>query len=250
MVYFATFPAEIVSFDASADEVTVDEIPGAPARMQQVVDVPLVEPGSAFGAILSLASDGTSIFWTQVAGPTTALFRHDFATPADTATVMLWGSAAYDVVAVDDTNVYTTDATTGTLYALPKDAGDGGTPLPIARGALPITPVSHDGQVFFVSANGQAPGPLDRVSVDGGVAQPFTTAAAGPFAIDACWLFYAHGTSVTIAPMEQPSTAYAQEDGDTTPVGGLAAGSGFFAFYTQETVAVFREPSSCPSGSD
>jgi hypothetical protein len=255
-VYFATTfngpgggSNEILLVDASMDGIP--NVTPPPAVV--VVDVSAAFPAAPLGAVDSIASDGSSIFWTQVVGSTSALLRHDLDAEATSATVLLVASSgdAFESVAVDDSGVYVLDSG-GSVLAVPKQGADAGAVRTLATTALPSVSISaRDGEVYFVQATtlGAAGGALMHVPTSGASppSGPLAADSVGPFTPDGCWIYLGSGANVEfLAPGQgllQPAAHGLDSD-----VAGVAAGSGYFAFYTKTAVELVPEPAQCVDG--
>jgi hypothetical protein len=148
------------------------------------------------------------------------------------------------------TSVYTVISTPmspdGELGQVPKNAGVVAA-LPVvpsgARGTTPLVSPQTT-EVYFV-AESDAGGQLVLASsVTRGAVVQFKAAPVDTYAIDLAkgWLFVASGHSLLYTPLGQDSPRPLVATAATTPIGGIAVGSGYVAYFSQDVLGVVAEP--------
>jgi hypothetical protein len=200
--------------------------------------------------ILGLATDGMSLFWTH-ANPNFALSRHDLGSAVCSHTDLLTESSSrLGPVAVDMINAYTVVLDTpmtsdGELAQVPKNATVVD-PLPVvpsgARGTAPLVSPQNT-EVYFV-AESDAGGRLALASMGSGAVVQFKSASVDTYAIDLDkgWLFVGSGRSLLYTPLGQDSPRLLVATASSTPIGGIAVGSGYVAYFSQDVLGVVAEP--------
>jgi hypothetical protein len=230
-------PNSIVTLNASSDE-DAGLVDGGPDPTL-VVDVGAALPGMNPMSVFSIASDGSSIFWTQIVNyPSTMLLRHDLGAPVDQAKVLYTASdttGTLSQVAVDTQYVYVVSGST--LYAIPKD---GGTALMVAQNGA--SPVLYDGVLYYVSNAA-----LVHFNGPGGGSFPvFDSDPVGPFAIDdGGVLLFGSGQNLMVASIYTLHARTLLPSPATTQIAEVVAGGGYVGFYDEghTVLGLVTEPS-------
>jgi hypothetical protein len=216
-------------------------------------------PSTMLGQVTGLATDGTSVFWTQVIGsgpgpPNTILMRHDLGTSPTSFAQQLVASAGETLagVAVDTANAYTVRsmwaAPIGELDMLPKNftpidgapTGAGFVAGGVTNTApLTVTPSAQGPFALYFVDMGQV-----ALTKSSSQSVQFSAAHVDTYAIDfdRGWLFVGSGPNLLYTPLGQNSPRTLVATGTSSTIGGIAVGSGFVAYFSRDVVGVVAEP--------